>query len=509
MKKTMFLIALLAAGIMPAAGQEAFNYDSLSMLRLLEYGLQANFDIRIKRQIVGESQGQKQSMKGAFNPSLTLTGYGYYGTDPTVTFLNSYYLNGQFLLPTRFGAKFYTGFKLSTMTQIISGVPDFYPSTNMAINASGMWAGVNMPLLRDFGRYNTNNVNYQTSIIMNQAQDVAFSDEVCVFIRNTLNSYYAVYQRLKIYKILGDAEKDAQEYLRDIGYMIDAEQIPKSEIYRAKAYESNINQQFAESKNMIHNSLYDLVTSLAGKATLKHRGYPVILDSLPDPAEFPWGPYAAYVFKNTDTLVAKTHYLKSQELATTASMIQMKAARYNKRNELDLDLRYYYFGTTAYQPFSDFSQTFSSGSPGSSVNLTLSYKLPFSNDQQKGDYVSKLSAYELNKTQLEKVRFDAKMQVYQLLSDLGNLISLYKKQIELVSLEKKTFENEAQKFKMGNSTQINVINTYMDYNTSLLNQENGRQAILSKVILLKYLIGEFPTTPELLLKYNPWDFSVK
>jgi len=509
MKKIIFFFVLFAAGVLSSAGQEAFNYDSLSRLRVLEYGLRANFDIRLKKQMVDESQSKKLSMKGAFNPSLTLTGYGFYGTDPTETFLDSYYFNGQFLLPTRMGAKFYTGFKLSTMTEIISGVPDFYPSTNMSINASGMWAGVTMPILRDFGKYNTNNVNYQTSIILSQAQTVAFTDEVCSFIRNTLTSYYAVYLRLTIYKILREAEKDAREYLNDIGAMIDAEQIPRSEIYRAKAYESNINQQYADARNQIHNSLYELVTSIGGKATLTHRGDPVILDSLPDPAVFPWEPYAAYVFANTDTLISQTYYIKSQELATTASMIQMKAAKFNKRNQLDFDLRYYYFGTTAYQPVSDFNKTFTSGSPGSSVNLTLSYKLPFSNDQQKGDYLSKLSEYEMNKTQLAKVRFDAKMQVYQLLSDMGNLIPLYKRQMELVSLERKTYENEAQKFRMGNSTQINVINSYMDYNSSLLNLENARQIILSKVILLKYLIGEFPTNPEQLVKYNPWDFSIK
>ena len=68
---------------------------------------------------------------------------------------------------------------------------------------------------------------------------------------------------------------------------------------------------------------------------------------------------------------------------------------------------------------------------------------------------------------------------------------------------------QIHKLKMGSSTQINVINTYMDYNTSLLNLETGRQAIITKIIMLKYLIGDFPANSDQLLRYNLWDFSVK
>ncbi len=509
MKKSILIILLLAAGFGPAKGQQAFNYDSLSILRVLLYGLESNYNIRIKRQIVGGSQGQVQANKGAFNPSLSFTGYGYYGTDPTVTFFDSYYVSGQLVVPTRFGAKFYTGFKLSTMTEIISGVPNYYPSTNMPVNESGMWAGVTMPLLRDFGRNNSNNISLRVAMMMNQAQNISFSDEISVFIKSTLSSYYNSYLRLKVFRILSNAEKDAKEYLAAIQAMIDDEQIPKSEIFRAKAYETNINQQFSQSKNEINKSLYDLVTSVGGVGNISLNAYPKFLDSLPDPATFPWESYADYVYRNADSLIARSNYFKSQKLATGASQIEMTGAKFNKRNEMTLDLRYYYFGSTAYQPFSDFTQSFSSDSPGSSVNLTLTYKLPIANDVQRGQYLTKLSAYESNNIQLEKIRFDSKMQVYQLITDLGNLITIYKNQIELAALEKKTWESEVQKFKMGISTQINVINTYMDYNNALLNIENARQTIITKVVMLKYLIGDFPGTSEQLLKYNPWDFSAK
>ena len=68
---------------------------------------------------------------------------------------------------------------------------------------------------------------------------------------------------------------------------------------------------------------------------------------------------------------------------------------------------------------------------------------------------------------------------------------------------------EVKKLKMATSTQINVINTYMDYNTALVNVETGRQAILARIITLKYLIGDFPASSDQLLRFNLWSFSVK
>ncbi|MCX6242825.1 MAG: TolC family protein [Bacteroidetes bacterium] len=509
MKKTILIIVLLATGITVVRSQQLFNYDSLSIFRVLQFGLETNFDIRLKKQIVGESQGQLTSTKGAFNPQLSLNTYGFYGTDPTVTFMNSYYLTGQLLVPTRLGIKLYTGFKLSTMTQIISGVPDFYPSTNMPINASGMWAGITMPLLRDLGRHNTNNTAFLSTLMMNKAQNISFTDEICQFIKNTLTYYYNVYHRARILTILKEANVDAKDYVSDVEAMIADEQIAQAEIYRARAYEYNINQQYSEARNQVTNSLYDLITTIGMKGKLSTSHLPLFLDSLPDPASFPVEQYGKYILKNLDSMVVNTSYYKSQELATSATLINMEGAKYNKLNDLNLDLRYMYFGTTSYQPFSDFNQTFSSGSPGSSINLTLSYKIPFKNEERKGDYLTKLSSYEFNKIQLEKLKFDSRMQVYQLLSDLGHLIPIYKNQVELSILEKKTYDNEIQKLEMGSSTQIDVINTYMDYNNALLNVEAGRQAILTKIITLKYLIGDFPANSDQLLRYNLWDFSVK
>jgi outer membrane protein TolC len=210
-----------------------------------------------------------------------------------------------------------------------------------------------------------------------------------------------------------------------------------------------------------------------------------------------------------DSMLVNTPYYKSQEMITSSSQIAANAAKHNKLNELTLDAKYFLFGSTAYQPVSDFNQTFSSSSPGPSFNLTLSYKLPFKNEERKGEYIARLSAFESNKTQLEKVNFESKYQVLKLLGDLNILIPLFKSQVELADIEEKTYQNEVQKFKMGASTQINIINTYMDYNTAMLNVENGRQSIMIRIINLKYLLGDFPTSTEQLVSYNPWDFTTK
>ncbi|MCX6250874.1 MAG: TolC family protein [Bacteroidetes bacterium] len=509
MKKKILIILLLSATAFPARSQQIFHYDSLSTFRVLQTGLEANFNIRLKKHLADESQGQLTSVKGAFNPQLSLNTSGLYGTDPTITTRNSYSLEGQLMLPTRLGLKFYTGFRLSNETEIITGVPNLYPEQNILINQSGMWAGFSMPLLRDLGRNNSGNVLFLSTLMMNKAQNVSLTDEICQFIKNTLIYYYNSYKSVKVFKILKDADKDAHDYFSDIESRIADEQLPKVEVYRAKAYQVNIALQLSVAKNEITNSFYDLITTLGMKEIMIPKTLPVFLDSLPDPASFPWNQYSSYIFKNVDSLVVSTLYYKSQELITASSQIAMNGARYNKLNELNLDFRYEYFGSTSDMPISDFRNTFSSGSPGTALNLTLSYKIPFKNEERKGDYLAKLSSYEFNKTQLEKIKFESKLQVIKLLSDLGNLITYFKNEAELADLEKKTFQSEVQKFNLGASTQIDMINTYMDYNTALMNMETGRLAIMTRLITLKYLIGDFPTTTDQLINYQPWKFTVK
>ncbi len=509
MKKKILIIILLAAGTLVVKSQPIINYDSLSTFKVLQIGLDANFNIKLKRHVVGESFGQLISTKGFFNPVLSFNFNGLYGTDPTWSFIDSYTFTGQVSIPTRLGIKFYSGVRLFTEQQIQMGVPGVFETQFLAVNESGIWAGISIPLLRDLGRYNSENVTYLSTLLMNKAQNVSFTDEICQFIKNTLSSYYSSYSSVAVFRILKDADNDARQYLNDIKTMILDEQLAKVETFRAEAYQLSIAQQFSLARNDIVNSLYDLVTSIGAKGTFKANALPVFLDSLPNPLSFPWEKYSAYVSRNLDSMIVNTPYYKSQELLTSSSQIAMNGAKHNKLNEFNLNLNYMYFGMTNGLPVSEFTQTIKSGSPGSSVNLTLLYNLPFKNEERKGDYLSKLSSYEFNKTQLEQVRFDSKMQVTKLLSDLGNLLPLFKNQIRLAEIEKKTFQSEVRKFKMGASTQINMINTYMDYNTALKNVEAGRLGIMTRIITLKYLIGDFPTSSDQLVNYNPWVFNIK
>lgn len=509
MKYTLpFLFLLLAAGF-PANSQDIYNYDTVSVFKMLQNGLKYNYNIRLQQKAVLESQGQMIMTKGAFNPELEIDLNGLYGTDPTYSFIDSYQFQGMFVLPTRFGAKFYTGGKLFTETQIQWGVEGIYPTQFLPFNEAGIWAGVTLPLMRDLGKNNSRNVAFRANTLMNQAQNVGFSDEICQFIKNTMISYYNAYIVVKVFKIQKDAFIDAQKYQSDIDAMIANEQIPKSESYRASAHTLNISQELATARMEIGSSFYDLITSIGmeGKMTLNE--LPTFLDSLPDPTTFPWDDYARYVFKNLDSMIVKTQYYKKQELAMHASKVAMEGAKQNKLNELNLDLRYMYFGMNNGMPAFSFNQTLSSGIPGSSVNLTLSYKFPFQNEEKRGDYLAKQSTYEFNKIALENLKFTSKNDALKLLSDLRNLIPLYANEVELARIEKLTYDNEVQKFRMGTSTQIDMINTYMDYNNALVNAENGRKAILSKIISLKYLIGDFPTSSNKLSTYNLWDFTVR
>jgi len=153
--------------------------------------------------------------------------------------------------------------------------------------------------------------------------------------------------------------------------MIADEQIPKPKYIVQKLTKYNISQQFTKQKTNYQLIIWsDHIDR--NEMDAWYNSLSLFSDSLPDPASFPGHNMLAYILKNVDSLISTPIIIKAG-VYNIGPQIEMKGAKYNKLNDLDLDLRYLYFGQTSYQPFSNSNQTFSSGSPGSSVNLTLSY----------------------------------------------------------------------------------------------------------------------------------------
>jgi outer membrane protein TolC len=72
------------------------------------------------------------------------------------------------------------------------------------------------------------------------------------------------------------------------------------------------------------------------------------------------------------------------------------------------------------------------------------------------------------------------------------LLKLYKANQELSVYQKKTYENEFKKYKLGSSSQLDIISAYQDFAESRVSAYQLEMNIYSSIIQLKYLIGKLP-----------------
>lgn len=165
-----------------------------------------------------------------------------------------------------------------------------------------------------------------------------------------------------------------------------------------------------------------------------------------------------------------------------------------KKNSLELDVRVSRFGSYENGIY-NLNRTFNS-IPGTSVLVFLTHVFPIKNQQRKGDYLEQLTEYDISKTTLNQYLFETSTNVNLNLNLLQQKVGLYYNTKLLVDLMKKNYENEIEKFKLGNSTQTDIIITLDDYFEALKSLNSLKYNVWKSYINIKYILGELPKNVE-------------
>src|SRR5689334_16751385 len=150
MKDYRYILYTLLAGTMSfmclsAHGQEGFVCSYEAVLRA---GLEKNFDIKLSELDLKSMKGQAVTAIGLTNPYMSFDFKSNAGTEPTLTYGNYKTLDAGFVVPTRYGVDYSTGFTVGRINNVE------YPSPDIPMNEAGAWASVSVSLLRGLGRYN-------------------------------------------------------------------------------------------------------------------------------------------------------------------------------------------------------------------------------------------------------------------------------------------------------------------------------------------------------------------
>lgn len=456
--------------------------DFLTFEKILNSGFENNFDIKLKKLSLNKADFTLLKAKGGLNAfaNTDLT-YGS-GVNPSLDNDGTQILQTRFVVPTKLGVNFYSGFRLERTIQ--------FGNPNTPFNTSGAFAGIKIPLLRGLGKASPVNTDILVSEINQDGQEQEFSNEILIYFANILTNYLTLKEAIEEYNISKDIVDESKIYRDQIYTLIENDQIPLSEKSRANSlYISNLLKLNVSNMQALQ-VYYNTKTLLGINNDEKSDSIPILLDMFPDPNRDKIIGFIETKKSNLDSLIKNTPQYKSISLDVNENEILLNNAENQKKNPLDLDIRVSSFGSYENRAF-NLNRTFNS-IPGTSLLISLTHVFPIKNQQRKGAYLEQLIEYDISKTNLEQYLFENKVNVNLSLNLLRQKIEMYDETKLLVDLMKENYEDELQKFKLGTSTQTDIIITLDNYFDALKSLNNLKYDVWKSYVDIKFILGDLP-----------------
>ena len=469
----------------------------MSFQKILSEGFENNFDIKLKQLSLTKSDYTLLKASGFLNPFIDSEVVYGEGTNPSFENDGTIYAKSNFVIPTKFGVNFYTGFKLERTTEIDDG-------TNTLFNGSGAYAGIIIPLLKDLGKYNSENSFIEVSKVNQKALEEQFSNEILIYLYELLNNYLTLKEVVEEYKIDKDILAESKKYKDDIDLLADNDRIPLVEKNRASSFYNTKILAVNLSNITVLEVYYDTKFILGLNDNKTNDSVPVLIDEVADPDKEKLLTYIDRKKNSLDSIVRSTPQYKNISLGVDQNEILLKNAKNQRKNLLNLDVRVSQFGSYENGAY-NLNSTFNS-IPGNSVLVSLKHNIPIKNEKQKGVYLEQLVEYDLSKTYLEKYLYETSTNVRLSLALLNEKIKLYFKTKELVELMKQTSQDEINKFKLGNSTQIDITNSLNSYFLSRKKLNVYKYDIWRTYVSIKFQLGELPKNQNELNEFLFSDF---
>ena len=391
---------------------------------------------------------------------------------------------------------FYTGVRLERTTEV--------DTPNYLFNSSGAYAGIKIPLLKGLGKTNSGNSFIEISKINQKALGAQFSNEILTYFNELLINYLSLKKVIEEYRIQKNIVDESKKYKNQIYTLADNDQIPLVEKNRANSFFNNKLQQLTISNIQVLQVYYKTKILLGINDNENTDSIPKLMDQVPDPNKEKLIEFITEKRFTLDTLIKNTPQYESIALGVDENKISLNNAKNQKRNVLDLNIRVSRFGSNENEVY-NLDSTFNAN-PGTSVLVSLTHNLPIKNQSQKGAYLEQVVNYDLSKTSLQQYLFESTTSVELNLVLLKQKIDLFEQTKELAGLMKQSYQDEIDKFKLGKSTQTDLIISLNNYFKTLKALNLLKYDIWIIYVGINFNLGELPQNAEELNDFLFSDF---
>lgn len=456
-----------------------------SLKKVIEIGLENNYDLRTNKKIVNISKGEMRAYDGAFDFSLGADLNLLPGIQPTVESQDEYSLNLYLNKPTKIGVNLTTG--ISYLREINLQL-DKSPSENV----NGVWFQMDIPLLRGLGKYNVNFTNYKVSELQVKAKIINFDYETTLFIKNTILAYATVLNNTQISNNYKKSFVDISKFQDDLQLAADRGIIPKSELLINKAEMNQIESELKSAKDNLSSSYVNLMILLGEQTEVINIDSIHYDDSIPNILLDSLQLFVNTLVKNRDSIVRNNLNFIQQTVIQESASLQLNAAKNSILNDLDLQLKYNYYAMELNKPMSDYYVFNSSTYPGSSYMVSLNYTLPFGNNQARGSFIVKSEEFNMQQIITDQLLFEYKKAIENTAISLIAAYKIFVLNIDNLNIRKIIFNNEMLKYKTGNSDQFNLLKVRQDYIQTAIEVYDAEYAFIELLVNIKFLCNKIP-----------------
>ena len=480
MRKQYFISVLLV--VLTLSWVEA-QENTISFKSILSEGFENNYNIKLQQLSLEKADYTLLKARGGLNAFLnTDLTYGS-GINPSLDNDGTKSWQTEFVIPTRLGVNFYSGFRLERTI-------NFDPTGNTPFNTSGAFAGLKIPLLNGLGKSSLLNTDILVSETNKSAFDMELSNEILTYFSKLLINYLTLKQSIEELNISKNILFESEKYRNDIKALIEKDQIPLSEESRANSlYIQNL-QQLNMSQMQATQVYFNTKTLLGVDNFEKTDSLPSLSDAFPNPMKKDIYSFVDLNIQRVDSLIKLTPQYKSIELRVQEEELLLKQARNQKQNPLDLDILLSSFGSNENSRF-NLNSTFN-GLPGTSLLITLTHNLPVRNQQRRGAYLEQLTEFNISKTNLSQYLYENTVNTKLKLDLLKQKVEMFDEALTLSNLMEKNYQDELAKFQLGSATQTDVIVVLEDYFDALKSVNNLKYDVWKSYIEIKFLLGDLP-----------------
>ncbi|MGA7616752.1 MAG: TolC family protein [Thermoanaerobaculia bacterium] len=274
--------------------------------------------------------------------------------------------------------------------------------------------------------------------------------------------------------------------------LIEGDEIPRAELSRAQAEESNSLAIVSSSQQSLYQARVQLAQSM-GLRVEDETNAPLASSPFPTP------PPMDVVLRLDasrlgDMAVARREDLRATEMALDSGKLLLNAARLDLRPKFDLTGKLYYSGVRETGSFGrGFAGTVSQWT-GPSTSLAASFERPIGNNLWKGRYAQQQALYNQKDISSTNLRRLIKADVVATVASLKEAATQLDQSERAVGYYHQSVDSELEKLRLGTSTLVNVVFTEQQLISAMVGLVDARYTYASLLTRLRYDTGTIVDT---------------